>query len=171
MSKADAIAQFKRLFFEKTGNPWDAWEQKNFQKQPGKFFPLDIVHLISYPDFLLLCKSPLLIRWMFNYCGCSKILTMQDYGVNKPITTKSNKAADSKLAPPVLELMKMLFNVDTYRYQTNGLPYLILCRILNFDFHRAAMMEFEINMSEMPLGKLSKSNIQKGMIQFCIFQK
>lgn len=28
---------------------------------------------------------------------------------------------------------------------------------------RAAMMEFEINMSEMPLGKLSKTNIQKGM--------
>lgn len=24
------------------------------------------------------------------------------------------------------------------------------------------MMEFEINLSEMPLGKLSKSNIQKG---------
>lgn len=24
------------------------------------------------------------------------------------------------------------------------------------------MMEFEINMSEMPLGKLSKNNIQKG---------
>lgn len=29
-------------------------------------------------------------------------------------------------------------------------------------FLRAAMMEFEINMSEMPLGKLSKENIQKG---------
>lgn len=27
---------------------------------------------------------------------------------------------------------------------------------------RAAMMEFEINMSEMPLGKLSKINIRKG---------
>lgn len=27
---------------------------------------------------------------------------------------------------------------------------------------RAALLEFEINMSEMPLGKLSKSNIQKG---------
>lgn len=25
------------------------------------------------------------------------------------------------------------------------------------------MMEFDINMSEMPLGKLSKNNIQKGM--------
>lgn len=27
---------------------------------------------------------------------------------------------------------------------------------------RAAMTEFEINMSEMPLGKLSKGNIQQG---------
>ena len=33
---------------------------------------------------------------------------------------------------------------------------------LNLNPYRAAMMEFEINMSEMPLGKLSKSNIQKG---------
>lgn len=41
-------------------------------------------------------------------------------------------------------------------------------------FYRAAMMEFEINMSEMPLGKLSKTNIQKGTFQrilynFCAF--
>lgn len=44
MSKYDAIAEFKRLFLEKTGNPWEAWEQKqNFQKHPGRFFPLDIV--------------------------------------------------------------------------------------------------------------------------------
>ena len=33
---------------------------------------------------------------------------------------------------------------------------------LNLNPYRAAMLEFEINMSEMPLGKLSKSNIQKG---------
>lgn len=33
------------------------------------------------------------------------------------------------------------------------------------------MMEFEINMSEMPLGKLSKRNIQKGTSQdLLIFQ-
>lgn len=33
------------------------------------------------------------------------------------------------------------------------------------------MMEFEINMSEMPLGKLSKQNIQKGTSQdLLIFQ-
>ncbi|KAJ7972680.1 Poly [ADP-ribose] polymerase [Quillaja saponaria] len=107
MSISDAICEFKRLFLEKTGNPWEAWQQKkNFQKQPGRFFPLDI-----------------------------------DYGVNKQVPKKNLNNADSRLAPPLVELMKMLFNVETYR---------------------AAMMEFEINMSEMPLGKLSKSNIQKG---------
>ncbi|XP_057438570.1 poly [ADP-ribose] polymerase 1 [Lotus japonicus] len=105
MPKGDAIREFRRLFFEKTGNPWDAWEQKTIQKQPGRFFPLDI-----------------------------------DYGVSKQVSKKI-KNEDSKLPYPLIELMKMLFNVETYR---------------------AAMMEFEINMSEMPLGKLSKSNIQKG---------
>ncbi|KAK7336847.1 hypothetical protein VNO77_17397 [Canavalia gladiata] len=106
MPKSDAICEFKQLFFEKTGNPWEAWEQKTIQKQPGRFFPLDI-----------------------------------DYGVNKQVSKKDKISTDSKLPPPLIELMKMLFNVETYR---------------------AAMMEFEINMSEMPLGKLSKSNIQKG---------
>lgn len=106
-SKTDAIKEFKRLFLEKTGNSWEAWEQKKLQKQPGKFYPLDI-----------------------------------DYGVNKDAQkTNKIKNAKSQLAPPLAELMKMLFNVETYR---------------------AAMMEFEINMAEMPLGKLSKSNIQKG---------
>lgn len=106
-SKSDAVCEFKRLFREKTGNPWEAWEQKqNFQKKPGKFFPLDI-----------------------------------DYGVNKRVSKKIGTDANSQLAPALVELVKMLFNVETYR---------------------AAMMEFDINMSEMPLGKLSKNNIQKG---------
>ncbi|WOL07422.1 hypothetical protein Cni_G16163 [Canna indica] len=47
----------------------------------------------------------------------------------------------SQLAPQLLELIKMLFNVATYR---------------------VAMLEFKINTSQMPLGKLSKKNIQKG---------
>ncbi|KAL3531248.1 hypothetical protein ACH5RR_010570 [Cinchona calisaya] len=108
MAKSDAINEFKRLFLEKTGNPWEAWEKrKNFQKQPGRFYPLDI-----------------------------------DYGVNRDLSKKKSfdKTA-SQLAPALVELMMILFNVETYR---------------------AAMMEFEINMSEMPLGKLSKHNIQKG---------
>ncbi|KAK4784448.1 hypothetical protein SAY86_018816 [Trapa natans] len=107
MSKSDAIHEFKRLFLEKTGNTWEAWESKeNFQKQPGSYFPLDI-----------------------------------DYGVGKQVTRKILNDEDSKLPPPVKELIKILFNVETYR---------------------AAMMEFKINMSEMPLGKLSKSNICQG---------
>ncbi|KAG8389232.1 hypothetical protein BUALT_Bualt02G0207400 [Buddleja alternifolia] len=107
MSQSDAIHEFKRLFLEKTGNSWEAWEQKkNFQKQPGRFYPLDI-----------------------------------DYGVKDISKKKQLNFTTCQLAPQLVELMKMLFNVETYR---------------------AAMMEFEINLSEMPLGKLSKSNIQKG---------
>ncbi|KFK31229.1 hypothetical protein AALP_AA6G085200 [Arabis alpina] len=64
-----------------------------------------------------------------------------DYGVNKQVAKKEPVQTNSKLAPSLMELMKMLFDVETYR---------------------SAMMEFEINMSEMPLGKLSKHNIQKG---------
>ncbi|GLU07733.1 hypothetical protein SLE2022_246810 [Rubroshorea leprosula] len=63
-----------------------------------------------------------------------------DYGVSKQVSKNKRSDADSRL-PPLLELMKMLFNVETYS---------------------AAVMEFEIKMSKMPLGKLSKSNIQKG---------
>ncbi|OAY84085.1 Poly (ADP-ribose) polymerase 1 [Ananas comosus] len=106
MSKSDAIQEFRRLFLEKTGNPWEAWEKKQFQKQPGKFYPLDI-----------------------------------DYGVKQLPKKKDPAKEKSSLPPQLIELMKMLFNVETYR---------------------AAMLEFEINMSEMPLGKLSKENIQKG---------
>ncbi|KAL0459429.1 UNVERIFIED_CONTAM: Poly [ADP-ribose] polymerase 1 [Sesamum latifolium] len=65
----------------------------------------------------------------------------QDYGVKDLSKKKQLNFSSSQLAPQLVELMKMLFNVETYR---------------------AAMMEFEINLSEMPLGKLSKSNIQKG---------
>ncbi|KAH9624088.1 hypothetical protein KSS87_022973 [Heliosperma pusillum] len=107
MSKEDAVEHFKKLFLEKTGNPWEAWVHKqNFRKLPGKFFPLDI-----------------------------------DYGVNKQASRKKIDDGNSQLAPALKELIKMLFNVETYR---------------------AAMLEFEINLSEMPLGKLSKGNIQKG---------
>ncbi|XP_051142109.1 poly [ADP-ribose] polymerase 1 [Andrographis paniculata] len=106
MDKSDAILEFNRLFQEKTGNTWNDWENKTFQKQPGRFYPLDI-----------------------------------DYGVKDLSRKKQLNFTSSKLAPQLVELMKMLFNVENYR---------------------AAMMEFEINLSEMPLGKLSKSNIQKG---------
>lgn len=63
MSKYDAISDFKRLFLEKTGNSWEAWEQKqDFRKQPGKFFPLDIVVLIL--SFLYFISE----RYITNPC-------------------------------------------------------------------------------------------------------
>ncbi|MCO5611892.1 hypothetical protein L7F22_066151 [Adiantum nelumboides] len=107
MSKSGAIREFKKLFREKTGNEWEAWQSKvNFYKQPNRFYPIEIDYGVS---------------------GTSS-------NVGKPLGTKS------KLHPRVVNLMKMLFDIETYK---------------------AAMMEFEINMSEMPLGKLSKRNIEQ----------
>ncbi|KAI3918084.1 hypothetical protein MKX01_041404, partial [Papaver californicum] len=108
MSKAGAIREFKRLFLEKTGNHWEALEKKEiFQKQPGRYFPLDIII---------------------------------DYGVpEQGLKFKESHLTNSRLAQPVQNLMKMLFNVETYR--------------------------------EMPLGKLSKSNIQMGFSALTDLQK
>lgn len=65
MTKADAIHEFKRLFLEKTGNPWEAWEQKkNFKKQPGRFYPLDIVLFI--PIFILSSFSCFYLKIWFT---------------------------------------------------------------------------------------------------------
>ncbi|KAF2302489.1 hypothetical protein GH714_036547 [Hevea brasiliensis] len=138
----------------------------------------------------------------------------KDGGVYKQLTNKNRRAADSQLLPPPLvELMKMLFNVEEFRHEASDLqdaggsikfsvcrtvisddsygffkfgPYYCIpfvCLYINvsctepeFDLElyvqyfnmfsvsllRAAMIEFEINMSEVPLGKLGKCNIPKG---------
>ena len=96
---------------------------------------------------------------------------MQDYGVKQAPKRKDISEMKSSLAPQLLELMKMLFNVETYRcilasFQILCLPTFFCsfsCIKIGL-FSRAAMMEFEINMSEMPLGKLTKENIQKGLL-------
>ena len=97
---------------------------------------------------------------------------MQDYGVKQAPKRKDISEMKSSLAPQLLELMKMLFNVETYRcilassqmsrYLHFFAPF--SCIKIGLFFSRAAMMEFEINMSEMPLGKLTKENIQKGLL-------
>jgi len=43
------------------------------------------------------------------------MLDLQDYGVNKQVSNKKRNDNDSKLPPPLIELIKMLFNVETYR--------------------------------------------------------
>lgn len=96
---------------------------------------------------------------------------MQDYGVKQAPKKKDISETKSSLAPQLLELMKMLFNVETYRCIIASFLYVMLGKNFFCSFYynkpffsRAAMTEFEINMSEMPLGKLSKENIQKGVL-------
>lgn len=44
LGKVKVIDEFRRLFTEKTGNHWKAWEAKEeLEKQPGKFYLVDIV--------------------------------------------------------------------------------------------------------------------------------
>ena len=96
---------------------------------------------------------------------------MQDYGVKQAPKRKDISEMKSSLAPQLLELMKMLFNVETYRcilassQMSCYLHFFAPFSCIKIDLlSRAAMMEFEINMSEMPLGKLTKENIQKGLL-------
>jgi predicted DNA-binding WGR domain protein len=41
-SKDDAIAEFERIFFEKTKNTWDQFLEDTYEKKPGKFFPIEL---------------------------------------------------------------------------------------------------------------------------------
>lgn len=46
------------------------------------------------------------------------LLGLQDYGVNKQVSKKKDHDnSKSKLPPQVIELMKMLFDVETYRHE------------------------------------------------------
>ncbi|GBG68001.1 hypothetical protein CBR_g1120 [Chara braunii] len=116
MPKARAIEEFEALFEEKTGSRWAAWRNNSgdFQKFPGKFYPIEI-----------------------------------DYGVDDKSKLRRHKeiGASSKLDPRVISLLQMLFDIETYK---------------------AAMLEFEINVSEMPLGKLSRRHIERG---FAVLQE
>lgn len=43
----NAVKEFVRLSEEITGNEFEPWERdKNFQKKPLKFFPIDMVQLL-----------------------------------------------------------------------------------------------------------------------------
>uniref|UniRef100_A0A803LFE6 Poly [ADP-ribose] polymerase n=1 Tax=Chenopodium quinoa TaxID=63459 RepID=A0A803LFE6_CHEQI len=89
----------------------------------------------------ILEEGPSIYNTILSLSDLSSGINRLDYGINKQAPKKNLDDSNSKLAPALKELIKMLFNVETYR---------------------AAMLEFEINLSEMPLGKLSKSNIQQG---------
>lgn len=86
-------------------------ERDHFQKLPNKHYPLDI-----------------------------------DYGQHtdndqmKKLLESANLGVQSKLSPPVQDLVKMIFNVETMKQ---------------------ALLAFEIDLTKMPLGKLSKNQLDK----------
>lgn len=50
---------------------------------------------------------------------------MQDYGVDEtPKPQKSLAGTKSKLHPRVASLMKMLFDLETYKYENESPPYM-----------------------------------------------
>ncbi|CAI5982637.1 unnamed protein product [Closterium sp. NIES-65] len=108
-SREQAMGLFKRLFKEKTGNDWEAWQKKEgFEKQPGKFYPLEI-----------------------------------DYGGGDEEEEQGGAVMGtrSKLDGRLVALLMMIFDLKSIR---------------------EAMVEFEINVREMPLGKLTKRHIERG---------
>lgn len=86
-------------------------ERENFQKLPNKHYPLEI-----------------------------------DYGQHgdndkmQKLLESANLNIQSKLANPVQDLVKMIFNVETMKQ---------------------ALLSFEIDLTKMPLGKLSKNQLDK----------
>lgn len=53
-SKQEAIDDFVVLYEEKTGNSWR--NRHNFEKQPGKLYPLDIDYGEVFDNDLTLCE-------------------------------------------------------------------------------------------------------------------
>ncbi|XP_057375283.1 poly [ADP-ribose] polymerase 1-like [Daphnia carinata] len=97
-SKQEAIEDFVALYEEKTGNSWK--NRHNFEKQPGKLYPLHI-----------------------------------DYG---EVETTANST--SKLQKSVQDLICMLFDEEAMK---------------------RTLIEFELDLTKMPLGKLSKKQLEK----------
>lgn len=101
--KHDAIAEFERHYEDKTGNRWS--QRNNFQKAPGKFYPLDL-----------------------------------DYGQeNEELKKLEISKSTSKLDKAIQKLITMIFDIESMK---------------------KAMVEFEIDLTKMPLGKLSRKQIE-----------
>ena len=101
--KHDAIAQFEFHYEGKTGNRWS--QRNNFQKVPGKFYPLDL-----------------------------------DYGQdNEELKKLEISKSTSKLDKSIQKLITMIFDIESMK---------------------KAMVEFEIDLTKMPLGKLSRKQIE-----------
>ncbi|KAJ3046051.1 Poly [ADP-ribose] polymerase 2 [Rhizophlyctis rosea] len=108
-----AKRSFEKKFHDKTKNRWE--DRADFEKVAGKYF---------------------LIERDFSNEDEAEEAEVKDEEDKKPA-----KTPDSKLAKPVQELVKLIFNLDMMKTQ---------------------MVEIGYDANKMPLGKLSKANMQKG---------
>jgi len=90
-NKEDAIEEFKKLFYEKTRNTWDAFMTDTFEKKPGKFYPVEL----EAEDE-------------------EKEITDEKLKRAKEILTKGIKCS---LDPRVQELVKLLFDTNMFKEQ------------------------------------------------------
>jgi hypothetical protein len=51
-----ALQQFENIYEEKTGNMWH--NRKNFQKVPGRFFPVDLDYTPVRLHCICVCYNP-----------------------------------------------------------------------------------------------------------------
>ncbi|KAL0481403.1 poly [ADP-ribose] polymerase [Acrasis kona] len=107
--KHDAIAQFTKLYFDKTANHWS--DRKNFAKKPNKFYPVDV-------DFV---------------CDVDAI---QDTAVDKLLSENTHSQSQSTLNPAVRDLMSLIFDVKEMQktliemeIDTNKMPLGRLSRV------------------------------------------
>ncbi|KAJ3076374.1 Poly [ADP-ribose] polymerase 2, partial [Podochytrium sp. JEL0797] len=112
-----AISAFERKFMDKTKNHWA--NRDNFVKHTGKYFLLER-----------------------DFGEDDDAAAAEDSSAAKP--EEPIQYPDSKLAEPVQDLMKLIFNLDLMDQ---------------------AMSEIGYDSKKMPLGKLTKKTIQKGYLE------
>ncbi|KAG7282048.1 hypothetical protein CRUP_023564 [Coryphaenoides rupestris] len=136
--KLSAMDNFLGVYKEKTGNTWNC---TNFTKYPNKFYPLEIDYGQDEDAVKRLTESAG-TRSELAKPYPNKFYPLEiDYGQDEDAVKRLTESAGtrSELAKPVQELIRMIFDVESMK---------------------KAMVEFEIDLQKMPLGKLSKRQIQ-----------
>jgi len=115
MDKAACIAEFKRIFAEKTGNAWSDRGPDAFEQRPGKFAIMEL--------------------------GISSAAAAQNAAEEGGGGKKKKGGKASALPPQVSSLIELIFDVEVMK---------------------KSMMEMEIDLDKMPLGALSRKQIERG---------
>lgn len=136
--KNSAMDNFLSVYKEKTGNNWGS---ANFTKYPNKFYPLEIDYgqvyfVLTYTHNLhrsVWCTHSVCFGYIFIHtCWDFVVLyfALQDEEAVKRLTASAG--TKSKLAKPVQELIKMIFDVESMKkamveFEVRHLEYIGVC--------------------------------------------